>query len=263
MVGCFVAGVDSAGNAIVAVRVCPILTAEVCVAGFHAVAILSILTEVVVRRVYASVLILIAGVDGAANGVSTGWRAGVASVRRMARFSSGAERMIVTQFVTGGMNANVVCFIACVDSTGDTVVATERCPGAGSRDANIADGAKQPVIARTAFISRQCFTDTRSQVTDADGAICFQSAAIKRCSDTSATQTGIHHAANVPIRAGIGVIGRENATECRVASIIRTGIAVAAQRMLRAMRALINKLIAHVQGARNIVVTIWRQTRLT
>jgi len=181
----------------------------------------------------------------------------------MARFSSIAECGIVTQFVTSGVDANVVCFIACVNGTGDAVIATKRCAGTGSGNANIAHGAKQPIIARTAFICRQRFTNSRSQVADADGTICFQPAAIERSPDTSSPETGVHHAADIPIRAGVGVIGCENATERRITSIIRACIAVAAQRMLWAMSALIDKLIAHIRGARDIVVAIRRITRLT
>jgi len=259
----FVAGIHSAGHAVVTVGIRSVLAAKIGVTGFRTIAELAILAQTVFSSEYAGVVILIAGIDGARDGVDARRGTGHAPIGLVARFHAVAEQSINAQIVICRMDANIVRFIAGVNRATDAVVTIPRRAGACTGDANVSDGAEQTVYARTAFVAGQRFASAGVQIADADRAIRNQTAAIHRRGDTRSTRAGVIDAAQIAVGARIAVIRRENATERRRASVIRARIAVTAQRIVRAVGALIDQFVAVVQRTCDAVIAVGRRSRQT
>ena len=119
----FIAGIERAGNAVVAIRRCTRHTIP-GYAGLRAIAVQSVVTVRMAETTHARIDTLIA------EGRRSAGVAGVlTAVGRMAHFRAVAECRVLTGDVVRRVNATVRRFIARINSTDDVVVAVGRRTG--------------------------------------------------------------------------------------------------------------------------------------
>ena len=233
----FVTRIHSTVNGVITIRRGTRQATVDRIAHFRPVTIQAVAARAVVRRIGTHICVFVALIDRARNSVvAIGRRASLATEHRIAEFNAVAELRVVARTVIGRINADVVDFVARIDSTTHSVIAVRRGTGLAIVERIACLRAVAVLTVRTVGVHRKVVTRVGRLV------------------------TGVCSTRNVIVaigrRTGLAIVDR-------VAKLYAIAVhAVVARSVIRGVDTDVIRLVARVVGTAHAIITVGRRAGL-